>query len=105
MHPIPNDGRLHRRALGVAFAREPGLLVRLFGPDGEPLPTVEETAEHARVLQGIGRRLAEEAETERRRAETERLRAEALAEENDRLRAELDRLRQSRGESPGPLSG
>lgn len=91
------DGRLRSQELGVSFAREPDILVRIFGPDGEPLPTVEETADHARVLEGIGRRLAEEVETERRRAD-------ALAAELARLHAELARLRQLPGEPSEPTS-
>jgi hypothetical protein len=107
------DGRLFSPTLGVRFALDAYLGVRVYGPDGEPLPWTEELfREHDAVLERtafmerVNARLQEEArDADRRAAEQERKsadqerRAQELAAENERLRAELARLRRERGGS------
>ncbi len=65
-------GRFYSQELGVWFGPDPETLIRVYGPNGEPVLDHQET--HLR-------------------AEREQLRAETLAAENERLRAELERLR------------
>ena len=76
--PVPQDenGRVYSEELNLWFGREPGILVRVYGPDGQPVLDTEELHEHAEV---------------------EARRADALAEEVERLRAELARALQERG--------
>ncbi len=68
-------GRFYSQ-LGVWFGPDPEALVRVYGPDGEPVPDFSEAQHRAR----------ENAD-----------RSDALAAENERLRAELERLRRGRG--------
>ncbi|MEB3209870.1 MAG: Uma2 family endonuclease [Leptolyngbyaceae bacterium] len=63
--------------------------LRFFTPDGELVPTPEESAEAERQKVVIER---ERAEAERERAETERERAEASAQRQERLAAKLREL-------------
>lgn len=88
-----SDGRLHSTGLGIAFAKDRDVLLRVFDLDGAPVPEAEEwVALYQQVQQQMERerRKAEladlRAEAERQRARTERERAETLALEVERLR-------------------
>jgi len=74
------SGRFYSEELNVWFGREPGLLVRVYGPDGQPILDTVEVYEHA-----------QHAETEARLRRHFEEQAEALAAEVERLRAELAR--------------
>ncbi len=103
------DGRLYSEETGAFFEREPGLLVRVFGPDGQKVPTVDELGRETEMLERIRRRLEAEAmqaaertaalqrevESARRRVaeESERAAQQGQRAEEERLRAEEERLR------------
>jgi Uma2 family endonuclease len=95
--PPAADGRVYSEEVEAWFGREPGILVRVYDPEGQPVVNFEEALAHA----ALAERLRLRAEEERRRAEEaeqrmaeERRRAEVLEAENARLRAELARLQQ-----------
>jgi Uma2 family endonuclease len=75
------DGRWHSRALGISFAPL-GLLLRVYGPDGELVPNNEDMD----ALLAASRREAAERDEE----------LAAMRRENEELRA---RLRQQQGEA------
>lgn len=88
--PAP-DGRYHSSSLGVSFARDPEILLRVFGLDGAPVPEAAEWVALYREMHSL-------LEAERERAEREWQRAEDLAQEVQRLQAELRTLRR---QTPG----
>jgi Uma2 family endonuclease len=89
--PPEADGKLYSQEVGARFAREPGILVRVFGPDGEVVLNMKEVYQHAEALERIQTHLQAEAEAARQSAEL-------AAAEAERLRAELARTVKERGE-------
>lgn len=109
--PADAQGRLHSVELGVSFAREPGLGVRLYSAKGEPIPSPDEMfmdredarrrdeflarvkarmEAEAEQLRQESAEIAAQLEAERQRADAERQRADALAAEVERLRRALE---------------
>lgn len=78
------DGRYHSQELGIAFGLD-GALLRVFDPQGNPVPYWFENAQAARRARMLEQENAQAA----RRART-------LEQENAVLRAELERLREQR---------
>ncbi len=123
--PPGPDGRLHSAELEVSFAREPGVLVRVFDSAGLPVSSTEELRHRFDVEAGIRRRLElesaqlaeqlaaarkrlrverpiaaavrREAAAERARAQEADRRSAELADELGRLQAEVEELKQKRG--------
>jgi len=98
--PPAADGRVYSEEMDAWFRREPGLLVRVYGPDGEPVPDVEELVEDAarirRHLEEETRELTMRINRESQRADQESRRAAGLEMEVERLRTEIARLRDGR---------
>jgi len=93
--PPGPDGRVYSQELEAWFGLEPGLLMRVYDPDGEPVRWAEELHELAaferRHAQEEARRAEaalHELDVQRQRAEEERQRAE-----EERQRAETERQR------------
>jgi Uma2 family endonuclease len=89
LRPVPpdEDGRVHSEELDVSFGRDPETLVRVYGPDRQPVLDMEEVYEYAK-----------QAEVEARLRRHFEERAAALAAEVERLKAELARALQERGQ-------
>lgn len=80
------DGRFYSEELDLWFGKEPGQLVRVYGPDGQPVANLAEAYDIAAVEVRLRQHFQQEAEAQARRAEE-------LETEVERLRAEVEHLR------------